>query len=141
MLKEEDAADFITAMKKEAEDHESRGQKDMITCSSIASGSGVKTIQAIWSFKRKHFPNGELNKHKACLCSHVKMQQWVLNYWETYAPVVNWISIRFLLALSDIVGLESQDIDFILDVPQAELDVPVYTELSMGMKLVSSNGE
>ena len=35
-----------------------------------------------------------------------------INYWETYAPVVNWISIRFLLILGEIVGLESQAIGF-----------------------------
>ena len=61
------------------------------------------------------------------------MQQWGVNYWETYAPVVNWISVRFLLTLSEIVGLESRTIDFVLAFPQAELDVPVYMELPIGM--------
>ena len=63
------------------------------------------------------------------------MQQWGVNYWETYAPVVNWISIRFLLILSEIAGLESQAIDFVLAFPQANLDVPVYMELPVGMKV------
>ena len=31
---------------------------------------GTKTIMAIWSFKRKGFPDGTLNKHKAQLCAH-----------------------------------------------------------------------
>ena len=58
------------------------------------------------------------------------MQQWGINYWETYAPLVNWISIRFLLVLSEIVGLESKSIDFVLAFPQVDLDMPVYMELS-----------
>ena len=41
---------------------------------------GVKKIQAIWSHKRKHFPDGTLNKHKAQLCAHGGMQQWGVNY-------------------------------------------------------------
>ena len=68
------------------------------------------------------------------------MQQWGVNYWETYAPVVNWISVRFLLVLSQIAGLESQAIDFVLAFPQADLDVAVYMELPLGMELPSSFG-
>ena len=54
---------------------------------------GVKTIPAIWSFKRKHHPDGSVIKHKACLCAHDEMTQWEGNYWETFSPVVNWISM------------------------------------------------
>ena len=67
------------------------------------------------------------------------MQQWGVNYWETYAPVVNWISVRFLLILSEIAGLESQAIDFVLAFPQAELDVPVFMELPVGMAVAGSS--
>ena len=63
------------------------------------------------------------------------MQQWGANYWETYAPVVNWISVRFLLILSELAGLESRTIDFVLAFLQAELDVPVYMELPAGMEI------
>ena len=63
------------------------------------------------------------------------MQQWGVNYWETYAPVVNWISVRFLLILSELAGLESRTIDFVLAFPQADLDVPVYMELPIGMEV------
>ena len=61
------------------------------------------------------------------------MQQWGVNYWETYAPLVNWISMRFLLILSELAGLESRIIDFVLAFPQADLDVPVYMEFPIGM--------
>ena len=48
---------------------------------------------------------------------------------------MNWISIRFLLVLSEIAGLESKSIDFVLAFPQADLDVPVYMELPAGMQI------
>ena len=69
------------------------------------------------------------------------MKQCRVNYWETYAPVVNWISVRFLLVLSELAGLESKTIDFVLAFPQAELDVPVYMELPIGMEVSGAEGD
>ena len=60
----------------------------------------IKTILSIWSFKRKRSPYGILMKHKYIICAHGVMQQWVVNYWETYDPVINWISVRSLLSIS-----------------------------------------
>ncbi len=58
-----------------------------------------------------------------------------MNYWETYAPVVNWISSRFLLIISELLRLETEVIDFVLAFPQAKLDVPVCMYIPAGMKL------
>ena len=57
------------------------------------------------------------------------MQTWGENYWETYAPVVNWLSVRIMLALTTIHDLDARSMDFILAFPQAELDVDIYMEL------------
>ena len=94
----------------------------------------VKTIMSIWSFKRKRYPNGKLNKHKAHICAHGGQQTWGQNDWETYAQVVNWASVRFLLAVAKIHNLPSKSINFILAFPQADLEVPVYMELTMGFE-------
>ena len=106
MTQQDDASEFIAAMQKEIAAHEERGHWEVVSRSSIPLHT--RTIQAIWAFKRKRFPDGTINKHKARLCAHGGMQQWGVNYWETYAPVVNWISVRFLLILSEIVGLKSR---------------------------------
>lgn len=92
-------------MIKETREHKSPEHWKVVKKSEMPIGK--KLIQAIWSFKHKCFPNGSLNKHKACLCAHGGMQQWGVNYWETYAPVVNWISIRFLLILSEVLQLDT----------------------------------
>jgi len=118
MLKQEDSADFIEAMKKEVNDHESRGHWEVVPRSHKPLAD--KSILAIWSFKRKRFPDGRLNKHKARLCAHGGVQQWGVNYWETYSPTVNWISVRFLLTVAEILQLETQAIDFVLVFPQAD---------------------
>lgn len=130
MLKQEDAASFIEAMVKEVGDHESRDHWSVVPRSTMPVGT--KTILAIWSFKRKRFPDGRINKHKARLCAHGGMQTWGVNYWETYSPVVNWLSVRTLMALSIIHDLETRSIDFVLAFPQADLEVPVYMEMPVG---------
>jgi hypothetical protein len=57
------------------------------------------------------------------------MQTWGHNYWETYAPVVNWASVCLILAIAKIHGLSSKSIDFVLAFPQSDLKIPVFMEL------------
>ena len=131
MLKQPDAAEVIKAMLKETDDHESRGHWEVIPRRD--KPSQAKTILAIWVFKRKRFPDGRINKWKARLCAHGGMQTHGVNYWDTYAPTVNWISIRFLLVIAQILELDTKAIDFVLAFPQADFDVPVYMELPAGI--------
>ena len=77
-LQQPDADKFVEAMGKEVNDHESHDHWEIVRRSTIPAG--VKTIQAIWSFKRKRYPGGTLNKHKACLCAHSGMRQWGVSY-------------------------------------------------------------
>ncbi len=87
----------------------------------------AKTIMAILSFKRKQFPDGTLNKHKARLCAHGGMQTCGQNYWETYVPVVDWASVSLILVIAKIHRLSLKSIGFVLAFPQADLAIPVYT--------------
>ena len=64
--------------------------------------------------------------------AHGGMQRWGIDYWETYAPFVNWISVRLMLALSIAHGLKTKSIDFVLAFPQAELERDVFMELPYG---------
>jgi hypothetical protein len=131
-MQQDDYRDFIKAMITEVDDHEQRGHWTLMERRCMPSGT--KTIMSIWSFKRKRYPDGTLNKHKARLCAHGGMQTWGQNYWETYAPVVNWASVRILFAVAKIHNLPSKSIDFVLAFPQAELEIPVYMELPIGFE-------
>ena len=102
----------------------------MVPRSSIPSGTNP--IMSIWSFKRKHFPDGRIMKHKSRLCAHGGMQKWGVDYWETYSPVVNWVSVRILSSLCMIHGLKSRSIDFALAFPQVELKEDMYMQLHYG---------
>jgi hypothetical protein len=64
---------------------------------------------------------------------HGGQQTWGLDYWDTYAPVGTWASVKLLLIIAKIHGLKSKSIDFILAFHQADLDVPVYMKLPAGI--------
>ena len=131
MLQQPDRAEFIKAMMVEIQHHENNGHWHLFERSKIPKGK--KTILSIWSFKLKRYPDGRIMKYKSRLCAHGGMQQWGVDYWETYAPVVNWLSIRTLLILSVIYGYHSRAIDFISAFPQANLDYDVFMEFPAGM--------
>ena len=131
-MEQPDSADFVQAMLKEIADHE---DKKHWVYRKRAKLRHVRTIMAIWSFKRKRAPDGKLLKLKARLCAHGGQQKWGVNYWETYSPVVNWMSVRLMLIISIIHDLPVQSVDFVQAFTQADLDVPVYMELPAGMEV------
>ena len=51
------------------------------------------------------------------------------NYWEPHSQVVNLMSVRTFLVLSQLYDLNMRSIDFVLAFPQADLDIDVYMEL------------
>jgi hypothetical protein len=91
MLCEDDCVKFFEAMEVKIDDHETHHNWDLMLRKDLPLG--VKTIMAIWSFKRKRLLDGTLNKHKAQLCAHGVQQTWGQDYWDTYAPVVMCASI------------------------------------------------
>ena len=114
ILKMPDKADFVKAMVKELEDHEKRGHWIMMERKKI---SNAKVIKTVWSFKRKRRADGTILKHKARLCAHGGMQVHGDTYWDTYAPVVNWMNVRLMLIFSEIHSLHTRSIDFTLAFP------------------------
>ena len=132
-MKQDDKLQFVEAMEKEIGDHESRNHWSIVHRDTLPSNA--KPIKAIWSFKRKRKPDGELLKHKARLCAHGGMQQWGDSYWETYSPVVNMLSVRLILAIAKIHKLDSKAIDFVLAFPQAELDEDIWMLLPIGFQV------
>ena len=91
--------------------------------------------------KAKQFPYGMQNNQKARLCAHGGVQVWRENYWETHAPVVNWLSVRLLMTVASLHGPSSKSIDFVLAFPQAELDVDICMEVPSGMHVEDENAD
>ena len=85
--------------------------------------------------RRQSWPSGLLSENGFQMGAHGGMQQYGVNYWETYSLTVNWISVRFLMIVAQVLELDTQAIDLVLAFPRTELEVPVYMELPAGMEL------
>ena len=129
-LQEADAINFLNAAEREVRDHESRGHWARVLRSSMPANH--KAIPAVWAMKRKSRPDGTLLKHKARLCAGGHRQVYEVNYWDTYSPVVQWVTVRLLLILASVENLHTRQVDFVLAFPQADLDVLIYIQLPQG---------
>jgi hypothetical protein len=58
-----------------------------------------KVIKFTRIFKMKYFPDGAPSKFKVGFCVRGDLQTEVDNYFETYAPVLQWSTVRLLITL------------------------------------------
>ena len=79
-------------------------------------------------------------KHKARLFTHGETQKLGLKYWETYAQVINWISVRSILAIASIQGLTSRPTEFLIDFFQDNRNVDVFMKLPLQMWVDDNRG-
>ena len=113
MARQDYCDEFVFATRREIHYHKTLIHWEVIIRSEMPKDS--KMIMVIWSFNIKRFPEGRLNKNKARLCAHGGQHQRGVKYWETYDPVVNRISVRFLLIIPELEALENQSIYFVLE--------------------------
>ena len=60
----------------------------------------MSVLPSTWAFRCKRYPNGLIRKLKARFCCRGDRQQHGVDYFETFAPVVLWETVRLMLALS-----------------------------------------
>ena len=56
------------------------------------------------------------------------------DYFETYSPVVMWMSVRLLLVMSILLDLETNQIDYTAAFVHAPIDCLVYVEAPVGFR-------
>ena len=86
------------------------------------------------SFKRKRYPDGALKKCKTRFCVRGDQHIEGVDVFDTYAPVVSWITVRLLLVLSIIFNMHTQQVDYTNAFYQAPLDQTVCVELPSGFE-------
>jgi hypothetical protein len=72
-------------------------------------------------------------KKKSRFCVRGDVQKRYMEV-ESYSPVVQWSSVRLLLILSIIHGLETRQVDYVNAFAQATLDKEVYIEMPQGFE-------
>ena len=139
-LKAPDREQFLKAMQKEVDDHSSNEHWRIVPRSGLPSGT--KVLPAVWAMKRKRrIATREVYKHKARLNLHGGKQEYGVNYWETYAPVVNWFSIRLFLVVALLLQWHARQVDFTLAYTQAEPECDMYMEVPRGFEVDEASGK
>ena len=69
--------------------------------------------------RKREIQTNKVYKWKAHLNVHGDRQTYGVTYWETFSPVVTWITIRIILLLTIINNWHSRQVDFVLAFPQA----------------------
>jgi histone deacetylase 1/2 len=70
---------------------------------------------------------------------HGGQQQFGVNYFETYSPVVAWFSLRTLLTLALLNVWHTRQIDFVQAYPQAPIEFDMYMELPKGVEMADGS--
>ncbi len=136
-MKEPDSAQFKAAMDEEVKAHSVNDHWAVRKISELPAGT--KILPAVWAMRRKRrISTNEPYKWKARLNLHGGKQEKGVNYWETYAPVVGWSTIRLFLILTIMNGWASRQIDFVLAYPQADIECTMYMEIPRGYQFGGS---
>jgi Reverse transcriptase (RNA-dependent DNA polymerase) len=139
-MQQPDANEFLKAAIDEVQAHEDRKHWQVLPISEVPKG--VRILDAVWSMKRKRrLLTNEVYKHKARLNIHGGQQQYGINYWETYAPVVTWAAIRLILVLVIIYSWHTLQIDFVLAYPQADVECDLYMKIPKGFIIQGVSGK
>jgi hypothetical protein len=104
--------------------------------------AGMNILPSTWAFKLKRFPDGLAKKFKARFCARGDRQKFGVDYFETWAPVVQWTTVRAMLILSTKLNLLSTQADITAAFVHTVLEgPPVYVEQPKGHERVGPNGE
>ena len=84
----------------------------------------MNVLPGTWAFKIKRYPDGLVKKLKACFCARGDRQIEGVNYFDTFAPVVNWTTVRLLLILTAQLGLATKQVDYTAAFIHADIVLP-----------------
>jgi hypothetical protein len=130
----------VDAIVKEVNGHVENRIWELIKRSKVPVGEPIQ--QSVWAMRRKrNLTTGEIVKHKARLNLHGGMQEYGLNYYETHAPVVTWFAIRLMIVFSILFNRAMRQIDFVMELPQAPIEMDMYMELPKGIKTKHGNSK
>jgi Reverse transcriptase (RNA-dependent DNA polymerase) len=91
----------------------------------------MNVLPSTWAFKGKRFPDASVRKLKARFCVRGDKQKEGIDYFDTFAPVVSWQTVRLMLVLSIILNLATKQVDYTAAFVHAPIDKPPnYDSLS-----------
>ena len=73
---------------------------------------GKKVLKGTWALKLKRLSDGTPSKYKAKVCVRGDLQTKGVNYFETYAPVFQWSTVRLVLTMILSHGWHTKQVDY-----------------------------
>ena len=122
---------WMESMDKEIEELESRQAFTLVPRSEPKS-KGKQIVKSTWAFRVKRKPDGSFSRRKSRLCVRGDTQRENFSTNETFAPVVDWSTVRMLFTFGVTHNWKTASIDFANAFTQAKLPEPIYLELPPG---------
>lgn len=114
---------------------------DVIDRGDVPEGRTI--IDSTWAFKCKRYPDGLIKKFKARFCARGDQQLEGIDFFETYAPVVQWTTVRLMLILEVLLELKSKQGDVTAAFLHADLEPgeSIYVKMPQGFTQVGKDGK
>ncbi|KAJ9548209.1 hypothetical protein OSB04_020752 [Centaurea solstitialis] len=104
----------------------------------VRTPEGVKPVGYKWVFVRKRNEKNEIVRYKARLVAQGFSQRPEIDYEETYSPMVDATTFRYLISLVIQEGIDMRLIDVVTAYLYGSLDTDIYMKLPEGLKLPES---
>ena len=133
----ENRHDYEKAMRKEIQQLILQNTWKMVHRSKVPKtkdGKRRTVLKGTWAFKLKRLPDGSPLKFKARYCVRGDLQKEGVDYFETYAPVVQWSTVRLLLTMILSNDWTTKQVDYTNAFAQADLEEQVYIEPPKGLR-------
>ena len=131
-INQPDAIKFAKAIINKINGHVENGDWELVPRNTIPEG--VNPVPLVWSMQQKcDLVTDEAVKYKAHPKLHGSKQELGVHYFETFAPVVTLMAIRFLLVLAILICWSMRQIDFVMAYTQAPIECEMYMTLPHGI--------
>ena len=100
----------------------------------VQTPEGTKPVNYKWVFVRKRNDKNEVVRYKARLVAQGFSQKPGVDYDETYSPVMNATTFRYLISLSAIEKLEMYLMDVVTAYLYSSLEKDIYLRIPEGFQ-------
>jgi hypothetical protein len=102
----------------------------------VQTPEGVSPVGYKWVFVRKRNEKNEIVRYKARLVAQGFLQKPGIDYEETYSPVMDAITFRFLISLVVTESLDMRLMDVVTTYLYGLLDNDMYMKIPEGYKML-----
>ena len=120
----DDADKYIAAMKEEITNLQRMKTRELVD-----RHPNMNVLKGTWAFRLKRTPDGVAYRYRSRFCVRGDQQVYGVNYFETFAPVVQWSTIRLMLIFILTQNWVTRVINYTNAFPQANIDTDIYVEI------------